>query len=852
MRRRSRAAVPATRAITAAAGAIVAMLLALALLAADLRPQPLHAAQPPAAQPPVAQPAVAQPPTAPSSAAPSSAAPMSSPAAQPAAAQQSAVLAAKYAPVIERIERLIDHEMRDKGLPAVSIALVDDQDVIWAKGFGFADPAQKIAATADTVYRVGSVSKLFTDIAVMQLAERGVLNLDAPVTTYLPDFKPKNPFAVPITLRHLMSHRAGLVREPPVGHYFDPTSPSLAKTVASLNDTELIYAPGTRTKYSNAGVAVVGRVLEVMAKRPFAEALQASVIAALGLRRSAFAPTPAIMPHLAKASMWTYFGTQFEAPTFQLGIAPAGSMYSTVTDLARFMSVLFARGAGPNGPVLKPDTLEAMWLPQFAPAGARQGFGLGFNVGELQGQRRVGHNGAIYGFATDLQMFPDARLGIALVTTLDGANAVMDHIAEEAMAALLRVHDGRPLPPLMLPDPMTPEMAKKFDGQYQSGDRRLEMRDRNGTLIATVATIMTPLSTVGRDLLIDGRIAYGATMTPQADGSVTMGALAYRRAEDVKPPEAPEKWLGLVGEYGWDHNILYVLEREGKLYALVEWFFLYPLDEVGPDLFAFPKSGLYDGEKLRFSRGGHGQATAVDVGGVKFARRPVGLTSDTFHIKPLKPINALRTMAASAQPPAETGSDKHAPDLVELSSLDPSIKYDIRYATSNNFMGEAFYRHARALMQRPAAEAVARAARALKAKGFGLLIHDAYRPWAVTKMFWEATPPAQRVFVADPAQGSRHNRGCAVDLTLYDLATGKLVPMVGGYDEFSDRSYPNYPGGTSLQRWDREVLRKAMEAEGFTVYDAEWWHFDYKDWRAYPILNVPFEQLPVAKTAAMQ
>src|SRR5581483_8314986 len=197
-----------------------------------------------------------------------------------------------------------------------------------------------------------------------------------------------------------------------------------------------------------------------------------------------------------------------------------------------------------------------------------------------------------------------------------------------------------------------------------------------------------------------------------------------------------------------------------------------------------------------------------------------GLSTETFRIKPLRPITELRTLAASAQPPAEEG--KREADLVELSSLDPDIKYDIRYATSNNIMGVPFYRQPRALMQRPAAEAVARAARALKAKGFGLLIHDAYRPWAVTKMFWEATPVPQRVFVADPAQGSRHNRGCAVDLTLYDLATGKPVPMVGGYDEFSDRSYPDYPGGTSLQRWDRTVLRRAMEAEGFTVYDAEW------------------------------
>ena len=221
----------------------------------------------------------------------------------------------------------------------------------------------------------------------------------------------------------------------------------------------------------------------------------------------------------------------------------------------------------------------------------------------------------------------------------------------------------------------------------------------------------------------------------------------------------------------------------------------------------------------------------------------------TFRITPRKPVAALRKIAAAAKPPVEDMTGKRAPDLVELSSLDPAIKYDIRYATTNNFMSTAFYRQPRALMQRPAAEAVARAHKALREQGYGLLIHDAYRPWTVTKMFWDATPDAQRMFVADPSQGSRHNRGCAVDLTLYDLATGRPVQMTGGYDEFSDRSYPDYPGGTSLQRWHRELLRRTMEAEGFTVFETEWWHFDFNSWREYPILNVPFEQLAVKRAA---
>jgi len=118
----------------------------------------------------------------------------------------------------------------------------------------------------------------------------------------------------------------------------------------------------------------------------------------------------------------------------------------------------------------------------------------------------------------------------------------------------------------------------------------------------------------------------------------------------------------------------------------------------------------------------------------------------------------------------------------------------------------------------------------------------------VTKMFWDATPEKFHNFVADPSKGSRHNRGCAVDLTLYDLKTGTPIEMPGGYDEFSDRSYPEYQGGTSLQRWHRALLRRVMEAEGFAVNPEEWWHFDYKDWQQYAIGNVPFDKIPPPKS----
>lgn len=195
-----------------------------------------------------------------------------------------------------------------------------------------------------------------------------------------------------------------------------------------------------------------------------------------------------------------------------------------------------------------------------------------------------------------------------------------------------------------------------------------------------------------------------------------------------------------------------------------------------------------------------------------------------------------------SEPPKETGKFRQA-DLVELTKLDPTIKLDIRYAKSNNFLGKPVYTEARAFLQRPAAEALARINQRLRKKGYGLLVFDGYRPWAVTKLFWDSTPDDKKKFVANPAQGSRHNRGCAVDLSLFDLKTGQEVQMPSEYDEMTDRAYPNYKGGTAEQRRLRDLLRAEMEADGFTVFDIEWWHFDFNNWREYPILNIPFNQI---------
>ncbi len=740
------------------------------------------------------------------------------------------------------LRNTIERERIDKALPALSVILVNDQKTVWEAGFGEARP--KTPASGETIYRVGSVSKLFTDIALMQLVEQKRVDLDAPVSRYLPDFHPINPFnKSEITLRQLMTHRSGLVREPPVGHYFDPTRPTISATVASLNQTELIYPPGQKTKYSNAGITVVGEIIEKLTGKPFSQSMTKAVLDPLGCCSSSFTLSKQVGANLATGQMWTYYGRTFDAPTFPLGIEPAGNLYTTVGDLGRFLSMLFAGGRGRNGQILQPQTLEDMYRVQFEPPGTKSGFGLGFDVHDFRGRRCVGHNGAVYGFATVLEALPAEKLGVAVVTTKDCANGVAKKLADYALELMLAEREGKELPAYEPADPVDVAQARALAGRYRNDSAGLDVFERDGKLYAwpTTGGPRLELHPKGEGFIIDGPLDSGQKLRVEKD-RLYWGDKVFSKVLSEKPAPAPTRWMGLIGEYGWNHDVLFILEKEGRLYALIEWFFLYPLEELSDGVFRFPSRGLYENEKLIFKRDAAGRVMEVNAANVVFKRRPLADEGQTFRITPRRSIDVIRQEALAAKPPAERGYFEKS-DLVDLTSLDPTILLDIRYASTNNFMSVPLYTSARAFMQRPAAESVVRAHHELAKQGFGLLIHDAYRPWYVTKMFWEATPDAERIFVADPSQGSRHNRGCAVDLTLYDLKTKKPIVMVGGYDEFSDRSFPDYLGGTSLQRWHEEVLRNAMEKQGFKVYENEWWHFDFRDWKKYPIHNVTFENL---------
>jgi zinc D-Ala-D-Ala dipeptidase len=186
----------------------------------------------------------------------------------------------------------------------------------------------------------------------------------------------------------------------------------------------------------------------------------------------------------------------------------------------------------------------------------------------------------------------------------------------------------------------------------------------------------------------------------------------------------------------------------------------------------------------------------------------------------------------------------HDSGLVELITLDPTIRLDIRYATTNNFTGRQLYSQPRAFLIRPAAEALVRAHRAAQARGFGLTIFDAYRPWRVTRALWDATPAGpKKNYVANPKKGSKHNRGCAVDLSLHSLASGQLVSMPSGYDEFTTRAHREFSAASADEISHRDLLQRLMEAEGYRGASNEWWHFDFLGWQDYPLLDLSFEKL---------
>lgn len=317
--------------------------------------------------------------------------------------------------------------------------------------------------------------------------------------------------------------------------------------------------------------------------------------------------------------------------------------------------------------------------------------------------------------------------------------------------------------------------------------------------------------------------AYGApTSTPVLDASTTIAGEAFAFPTSALPMVVSRVVTIAPGQStGWHRHV-----------APTFGYFLSSTLEVE-----------YAGQGRRIFRTGDALVEAMTV-----SHNATNVGTETVRILVVSMTSQGKPFAVNTEAPAmPAGLGGSRPsDLVELAEVAPDLRIDLRYAGTDNFAGRILYPVARARMQRPAAEALRRVNERAQREGYALLVLDAYRPWSVTRMFWDEYP-MHRAFLADPLQGSRHNRGCAVDLTLVDLADGREVSMPSAYDDFSERAHPAYTGGTEAQRSARDRLRRLMEAEGFTVYENEWWHFDFRGWQDWPVLDVPLDSAPAPR-----
>ncbi len=335
----------------------------------------------------------------------------------------------------------IGRGMRKAGIPGLSIALVADQDVIWTEGFGYADRERRIAAAPETVYQIGSITKVLNALAVMQLVEQGRMDLDRPITDYLPDFSMHTrwPQAAPITPRALLCHHAGLPTYLLKGFFSDR---SLTELLHELNDEHLAFEPHTVFNYSNLGSDLLGLTVERLTGLPYAQAVQRRLLAPLGMQHTGFALDGVIGAQLAR-------GYVHDAPVSPTPVRdiPAGGLYSNVLDLARLMRCVFTGGVLDNTRVLGEKELCATLEPQYAdrPLDFGQRFGLGWMLSGLPiegGGRQAWHNGGTKAFLSQLALLPDKKLGVVVLANADNAGSLVYETAEEALRLALEIRHG--------------------------------------------------------------------------------------------------------------------------------------------------------------------------------------------------------------------------------------------------------------------------------------------------------------------------------------------------------------------------------------------------------------------------
>ncbi len=324
---------------------------------------------------------------------------------------------------IEEIEKLITEEMARQNIPAISAAVATGGELRWSNGYGMADLENHVPAKAATVYRLGSISKPVTAVAVMQLAERDRLDLDAPVQKYVPSF-PQKPW--PISTRQLLGHLGGirhytnLVEVNSTRHYTNMLEP-----LKIFQDDPLVGEPGTRYSYTTYGYVLLGAVVEAVSGTKFTDYLADRIFRPAGMDRMRADNLYAIIPNRARGYAKSPAGQLMNCDLADTSNKiPGGGLSSTVDDLVKFALAL-RRGA-----LVKPETVEQMFTPQKLRTGQPTDYGLGWVVREGEGHKQVSHGGGQQGVSTVLTMWPREGVVVALMCNLErgGVSRLADRI----------------------------------------------------------------------------------------------------------------------------------------------------------------------------------------------------------------------------------------------------------------------------------------------------------------------------------------------------------------------------------------------------------------------------------------
>jgi CubicO group peptidase (beta-lactamase class C family) len=514
-----------------------------------------------------------------------------------------------YGAIEAYVGNLIRHEMSKNDIAGMSIALVDDQKVIWAEGFGYADKEAGKPASAETIYRVGSISKLFTAAAAMQLAEQKKLDLDRPLKDVLPEFSIRSRYAIrePITPRNLMTHHSGLPRDFSKGMFTRNPEP-FTELVRHLRASDAAYPPNQMFSYSNVGIGLLGHAIQNLSGEPFADYMQRSVLAPLGMKTASFEPGVARSELMARPYRK---GVLAEEPA--LRDVPAGGLNASVLDLSRFLSMVFAEGRAGATQVLRPESIHEMLRPQNTDVPLDFNFhdGLGWMLSTLgastiQGGGPVAHHaGAMINYRAQMYALPEHKLGVVVLANSGSAGRSIDRVATEALGLALEARTGirQPKPEKVAPatapwpvDKLQPYVGDytsqfghiriRLDGAMLRADalgRRFNLVPRSDgklgieyKLLGLFAIDLGPVdvigfnrrSVAGRDVLV-----------------ASVGAQDMLLGERIQPPEDIAPWRQRLGRYeianaGDDHTFVdSIALTEERGFMIVE---LTLTDQKGP------------------------------------------------------------------------------------------------------------------------------------------------------------------------------------------------------------------------------------------------------------------------------